>query len=490
MTRKAWVLALALAAIATPAIARAEDWRVVPGISDHFMYVDADSIERRADGRIAFRAVMRPEQAGAGGGYDRVDLAVRTQCGDEALDSDDDAVRAAALGRAARLTVLRGGRRVTASAEAAESIREQSGWLIGQVCRGELAGRRIATVEALMQVSGRIFSPSSGNYESAEVELTGIAVQGFEANWIELCGSEDGCSPGAQTELCWLEGNLSVPLPPGARPEWNGGPGGPPRYTAAVRFRGKIQRSPSGTGFGHMQAAGCQVVVTGPVTYAPDPGRGSSSAPAEAGARPAAVSAYQALLAALAEAGPFAMAAGAQRLQATGFSRPDEFRDVNACRSYARAAGGSGATDMPAIDWTTVRSVVRRGAEVRIGDRRHDENLTYFLETPSAARQLKRAAEGMLGGRIEGVEQTGRRVTVRFAGGGRRPLNFADAGQATRVAGLAWQARGQEIADVRQSHNRLILMPARELVLTFANAGRAEAAAARMETLRAACAAR
>ena len=478
--RTGWLIAIATAALAA-GTARAEDWRVMPVSGHDFSFVDADSIVRRADGGLSYRGLMRLDENGSNSdfGYDRIDLDVRTSCAPPAEGEDPAAT--------SRRTYSYRGRRVAEPDWKAVEVVTDISWVADQLCRGVIGSRKIASIEDAMRTRGDYGSPDAmAAFESDEVQLTGTVVQGFEINGISLCGSEAGCTDDAPSEFCWLIGPINVPVPPGAQ-DWQGG--SPRRDSADVTFRGKILRSRTGRGFGHLGAFGCQVQVTGPVEYItitqrrPPPLRYG-----EEGKRPEAVAASAALLQAMNGAGGFTLANAVLSARADRLVAGSGHDATNACYTYGRLGDGYLDHRLAGFSWNLVRSVRRDGAAVTVETSKYDEGLHFYVATPAAAARQARFAEELVAGKVTGVEQAGRQVTVHFETGAPRRIDFADAGEATEAAGLAWRLRGREIARVQQNGNNFSLSPVERVTVTFADEAKATAAADAMAALRTACA--
>lgn len=476
MARGAWVLGMMLAAGAGPAAA--QDWRAMPVHGHDLGFIDADSVVRRG-GTIRFRAQLRLDEnpSNSDFGYDRVDLRVTGRCAQLRADPD-------ALVTAERLYSRRGRRVAEPGFMAGRSVEEATS-LADLVCSGIVGARGFASVEAAMATPGGREAPDlMAAYRSDEVELTGTVVQGFEMNGIQLCGSETGCVDGAQAEFCWLEGSINVPAPAGA-PEWVGG--SLRRDSADFVFRGRILRSRTGRGFGHVDAFGCQVIPAGParrttITQRMAP-RSDRFAP---GRRPAAVAANAALVAMMAGAGTVRLAQGTG---SWAFNEvvPGSSDMSAACYSTPKFNGGWLDSPARGLDWAAVAQVSRAGATVTVAQSGYDENLTFATSTPARAAQLKTFAERLVARRVTAVEQQGRRVTIRFEGGRRETMTFPDAGLAIEAAGIADKLAGREIAAVRQDTNRFYALPLERSTLTFDSEARAAEAQRLMEALRAAC---
>jgi len=481
---KALMMGTALTALAGAAAARAEDWRGSGVFQHDLAFVDADSIVRPGNGTIRLRAQMRLADVANVGkrGYDRVDLRLVGRC--PASPSEDPV-----LIRLDR-RYLRTGRRVAEPRGAAEQVRADAGYMIATLCHGQIGRRGFAGIEAAVASGegGHALPPTEIRWRSEQVELTGTVVQGFEMDAINLCGSEAGCTDDAPEEFCWLQSDINVPVSAGAQP---GQGGSPARHSADYTFPGWIERSASGRGFGHVGAYGCQVTATGPVRETKIMQRRPAQPnPTEPGERPAAAAAHAAMAATIAEAGPVRIGAGGERswsitgLDAAGGASGRG----NACHSHAKIAGTTFDREVPSIDWTDNAGVARRGATVVVATAGFDEALSFVAATPVAARRIRSLLEKAMGG-VTGVEQDGRRVTVRFGSRAPETIEFKDAGLATEAAGIAHQLRGREIVAVGGYANRVWARPLRRVALTFADEGKAAEAQQLMDALRKACAA-
>jgi hypothetical protein len=477
---------LAAAAIAagsgSAAAAEAADWRAVAMSHHDVVFIDADSVRRSGDGTIRFEAQHRLAEnpSNSDFGYDRIDVEVSGRCGAPGDEPPPATTRRSYSYR---------GRGVAAPAWRQAGVAEDAAWIAAMVCEGTIGRRSFGDPAAAMAEYDEHDSLERlAASVSAEAELTGTVVQGFEMNGIALCGSEAGCREDAPSEFCWLSGAISVPTPAGA-PQWT--EGGPRRDTADLTFRGRIHRSRNGRGFGHVGAFGCQVEVTGPARPATIP-RGTPPPAAERGSegrRPAAIAAHAALFEAVRSGGHLQFATEARQWTI------DELRPGTsdnggdgACYSSPRFGGTWLDGGAPGILWTRILRIERDGPTLTLVTTGYSESLDFHLASPADAAARADLARRIGGRRLAGIVQEGRAVTLRFAGGGRERLRFADAAQAVEAAGAAQRLSGEEIAELRQSGARLTALPFRRMRFTFANAEAATGAVGLMDALRSACA--
>lgn len=462
--------------------ARAEDWRAVSLSHHDVVFIDADSVRRRPDGRIAFRARHRLAENASNRdfGYDRIDLAVSGRC----APGSDEAPPATST----RSYFLRG-RGIGRVDWREAGVADDSASLTGAVCHGLIGYRSFADLEPAMTEYGDHDSLERlAASVSEETELTGTVVQGFEINAISLCASA-GCSAGAPTEFCWLEGPVHVPAPPDA-PGWVSG--GPRRDAAGVAFRGRIHRSRTGNGFGHMGAYGCLVEVTGPVRFdaaaARQAGRPEEDAP---GRRAETVTAHAALEQAIAAAGAVATESGGRRWTVDSVQASSGNRGVaDACYSVPRFGGNYLQPIAPSWGWPTVRAVERAGAAVTLASSYWDDGLDFHLASAADAARIAELARRIASRRAASVAQAGRTVTVRYGNGRRERLSFADPARAIQAAAIADRMLVSEIAEVRQQDRRVTALPIRRVTLTFADEAKAAEVVRHMEALRSLCSAR
>lgn len=471
---------IGVAVLAGAGEARAEDWRAMWTSHHDLVFLDADSVRRRPDGRIAFRARHRLAESDSNRdfGYDRIDLGVSGRCGPDMAEAPPASSR--------RAYSLRG-RRVAAPGWRDEDVASDAGWIAIMVCNGTIGHRSFADLDAPMaEYAEHRTLERLAAYRSPEVELTGTVVQGFEMNGVSLCGSEEGCSEGAPTEYCWLEGNINVPAPAGA-PEWVDG--GPRRDTADLAFRGRIHRSRTRGGFGHMSAFSCLVEPTGPArpaTIVRQPlEQVDHGVP---GRRPEAVAAHAALAETIASGGRIELAHGLRRwaideivlAASTGGGG-------GACYSLPRFGGNYLERNPPAIGWPLVRGIERSGSRITIVTTGYDESLEFHLPNSAAAQATAAFAERLIASRVESVAQEGSEVVLRYAGGRRERIRFADAAGAIVAAGIAGKLRAAEVVDVKLEGTRARAVPVERIALTFPGEAHAIEALPLMEALRSAC---
>jgi hypothetical protein len=458
--------------------ARAEDWRAMDTRNHEVVFVDADSVRRRDDGRIAFRARHRLAESDSNRdfGYDRIDVTVSGRCTPNMADGPPASSR--------RAYSLRG-RRVAAPDWREEDAADDIGWIAIMVCNGRIGHRRFADLDAAMaEYAEHDTLERLAAYQSPEVELTGTVVQGFEMNAVSLCGSEEGCSEGAPPEYCWLEGAINVPAPAGA-PEW--ADGGPRRDRADFAFRGRIHRSRTRGGFGHMGGYSCLVEATGPArpaTIVPQ----ERVDPIALGRRPEAVAAHDALSAAVAGHGRIEYSAGLRRWAVDELQAADTANDGGgACYTRPRFGGDFLEYGAPWIGWAQIRAIERRGGAITLTSAGYEESLEFHLPTPAAAEETAAFARRVIAAPVAGIAQQGPVVTLRHADGRRERLRFADSAGAIQAAGIAARLRGTEIAEVRRQGILVWAAPLERIALGFPGEARALAVLPLMEALRAAC---
>jgi hypothetical protein len=444
------------------------------------VFLDADSVRRRPDGRIVFLARHRlaENESNRDFGYDRIDLAVSGRCGPDMAEAPPASSRRAYFHR---------GRPVAAPDWRDEDVASDAGWIAIMVCNGTIGHRSFTDLDAAMaEYSEHDTLERLAAYRSSEVELTGTVVQGFEMNGVSLCGSEAGCSENAATEYCWLEGNINVPTPAGA-PDWVGG--GPRRDGADLTFRGRIHRSRTRGGFGHVNAFSCLVEATGPARPATIVRRPQVqidySAP---GRRPEAVATHAALAESIASGGRIELAHGLRRWAI------DEITPAastggggGSCYSLPRFGGNYLDRNPPSIGWPLVRRIERSGSRITIMTTGYDESLEFHLPNPAAAQATLAFAERLIASRVESVAQQGSEVVLRHADGRRERIQFDDAAGAIVAAGIAGKLRAAEVVDVKLEGTRVRAVPLERIALTFPGEARAMEALPRMEALRAAC---
>jgi hypothetical protein len=481
MRRKLMTVATGVLAAAGAGDARAEDWRVVETLAAPLALVDADSVVRRADGRIFFRAHVRG--GSVLGAFDFYNVAVRGNC---SLADDPDAEL---LERAER-TYFLGNRRVREASRWADNAQSETAWIASQLCNGSLSANGFPTLAAGIAEFRRQGSHEQMlGYRTGEVELVGRVSQGFEMNAIALCGSEAGCVDEAPYEFCWLEGNINVPAPPGA-PEWVGG--GPRRDSADVAFRGRITRSKDGRGFGHVGAYGCQVEVTGParfitITQRPprQPEKPAAVRPPEAEAQ----AAHAALLALVQSAAPLTVGLDGKSWTFDRLTQGRNEDTSGACTAILRKGDDymSGDRAPGSFHWPSITRIGRQGAIATLVSTGYDENLSWRFATPVQAMRAKAIAQRLPLARIGSVEQRGQRVTVGLSDGRRQVIAFADAAQAAQAAGYASQLRGREIVEFSQYASSFSALPVQRVTVSFASEQQAQEAVRLMERLRSLC---
>lgn len=462
------------------ASARAEDWRAVSTSHHDLVFVDADSVRRESDGRIAFRARHRLAQNDSNRdfGYDRIDLAVTGRC----------RVRGADLPPAGgtRKYFLRN-RAVEARDWREEDLSEEIPVLADMVCRGELGHRRWADLDrAMAEYDDHDSLERLAAHVTGERELTGIVVQGFEMNAVSLCG-EGGCREDGPRETCWLEGDVHVPTPAGA-PDGVGG--GPRRDSAGAAFTGRIYRSRSRRGFGHMGAMSCLVEVTGPARFVEiDPQRPEPAVDyGEPGRRPGAVAAHAAFVESIRAAASVELGSDDRRWTIDDFSPAAASPSGGACYSLPKFADSYVPGTAPALGWPETRRIVRDGASVTLVSDVYDGDLDLNLPDAESAGRMAAYVRRLSKSPVASVAQKGSRVTIGHSTGAREEFRFADAALAVQAAGVANRLLGREVRDIKTIGANLIIRRAQRLTLTFPDEAKAAEAERRMEALRSACA--
>lgn len=459
--------------------AKAEDWRAVSTSHQDVVFVDADSVRRQSDGRIAFRARHRLDENDSNRdfGYDRIDLAVTGRC----QARDPDLPPAASVRR-----YFLGGRAVAALDWREEDLVEDGARLVARICRGLIGYRRFDDLDRAMAEFGEHGSLERlAAYVTGETELTGIVVQGWEMNAVSLCGP-DLCREAPPKEVCWLDGNISVPAPAGA-PEWIGG--GPRRDSAGAAFTGRIHRSLEGRGFGHMGGMACLVQATGPARFVEiAPPRQPQAENGAAGARREAVAAHADFAASI-------KAASAVKLESDGGHwTVDEYAPAagahsgGACYSLPRFRGDHVQPWGPALGWTGAGAILRRGRAVTIAVDYHDRDLDLYLAHDKAAQSIALFVRRLASPGVARVSQKASRVTIVGRSGSKEEFRFADSAEAVRAAGIAQSLLGLEIVREMQSGNRVTILRVQRQILTFPDEARAAEAEHRMVVLRGACA--
>lgn len=478
MRSTAWALA-GLVLTGASFEAKAEDWRSASLSHHDVVFVDSDSVRRRPDGRIAFRARHRLNENDSNRdfGYDRIDLAVTARCPrPDAGPTPASSVRKYFLHNQA----------VAAQSWREPDVAEDAADLAETVCRG-LVGYRSWTDldQAMSEYRGHNSFERLAAFVTGEMELTGIVVQGWEMNAVSLCG-EDLCRESPPHEFCWLDGNISVPAPAGA-PEWVGG--GPRRDSAGAAFTGRIHRSLSGRGFGHMGGMACLVEATGPARFVEiAPPRPPQVEYGTAGARPEAVAAHAAFSESIKTASGVALESDGKRWTVDDFGPAAGPPSGGACYSLPRFRGDYVKPWGPALGWQSVRDIVRRAAAVTVAVDHHDGDLDLYLAHGKAADGIAGFVRRLSDLGVASIAQKGPRVTIGGASGSRQAFRFADSAEAVRAAGIANRLLGREIAQVKQSGNRVTILRVQRQTLTFPDEGKAAEALERMEVLRQACA--
>jgi hypothetical protein len=458
--------------------ARAEDWRAVRTSHHDVVFVDADSVQRHFDGRIAFRTRHRLAQNDSNRdfGYDRIDVAVAGRCG-----RSPDGQPLPAAGR--RTYHLRG-RPIAVVEWREEELVDDLGGIAADLCDGMIGHRRIVDLDqAMAEYADHDSLERLAAHVTGEVELVGTVVQGWEMNGVLLCGSEEGCREDSPTEFCWLEGGIRVPAPPGA-PEWVDG--GPRRDSAGAAFKGRIHRSRDGRGFGHMGAFACLVEVTGRVQFVTVPKRREQrrddSAP---GLSPQAIAAHQAFAEAVRSAGTVGLGRGRRRWEVDGFETGSS---GGACYSLPSVKSGSRDQHPPVLGWPGLERMSREGAAITLVSRDWDPDLTFHFADPKAAAASEPYVRKLSSRGVTAISQKGAKVAIRYSDGREESFRFRDSATAVRAAGMADNMRGREIAEVKRETNRLTATPLDRVSLTFPDESLAQLAYERMEALRTACA--
>lgn len=459
--------------------AKAEDWRAASTSHHDVVFVDADSVRRQPDGRIAFRARHRLDENDSNRdfGYDRIDVAVTSRCKGRGSDLPTSSVRKYFLRNKA----------VAAQGWRDEDVVEDAAELATTICRGFIGYRRFADLDrAMSEYREHDSLERLAAYVTGEMELTGIVVQGWEMNAVSLCGP-DGCREAPPTEFCWLDGNINVSAPAGA-PEWVDG--GPRRDSAGAVFTGRVHRSLEGRGFGHMGGMACLVEATGAARFVEiAPPRPPQTAYGAAGARPEAVAAHTAFAESVKAASPVQLAADGKRWTVDDFGPAAGPPSGGACYSLPRFRGDYAKPWGPAIGWSQARDIVRRGADVTVALDYHDGDLGLYLAHEAAAESIAAFVRRLSDLGVAGVAQKGARVTVVGPSGSKQEFRFADAAEAVRAAGIANRLLGREIAQVKRSGNRVSIQRVQRQTLAFSDEAKAAEAEQRMRALREACAA-
>jgi hypothetical protein len=451
--------------------AAAADWRAVTG-GHNVGFVDADSVERGADGRISFsgRFMLGENNPSGDLGYDRYDARVTGDCsgGEEARMQS-------------RRTFFFRGKTVAAPDWIEEDAEADVAAMARELCGGVIGYRSFATLEAAMtEYKDHRSVERLAAYVSDEVELTGTVVQGFEMNGIALCGSEAGCTPRAPVEFCWLEANISVPVPAGADPQ------SIRRDTADMAFRGRIMRSRTGHGFGHMHALGCQVEATGPARPATIEKRPAVPDPDQNGRSEAAVAAHARMAAAFAGAGKVGLAQDGHSWTVDELKeRPTGWQ--GACGSDMLFGGQSLDPYPTAIMWDNILAMDVADRDLTVRTSRWNGNTEFHLVTPQAADATQALVEKLRSAGVASVTQKGRRVKVKLANGGEWTQTYPSTALAIEAAGIAGALLGREVAAIQRRGNTVSALLAREVKFTFENEQKAREIAGHLENLRGVC---
>lgn len=467
-------LVLALAA----GEADAEDWRAVSESHHDVVFVDADSVAREADGRIAFRARHRlaENDSNRDFGYDRIDLAVTGRCSAGGGDPPPAS--------GTRKYFLRG-RPVAARDWREEGLADDLPGLARAVCRGALGYRRLADLDSAMAEYGDHNSLERlAAWITGETELTGLVVQGFEMNAVTLC-DDSTCRLESMRESCWLDGDIRVPTP-AAPPE--GTSGHPRRDSAGVVFRGRIHRSRSQGGFGHMGAMPCLVEVTGPVRFVDVPVTPPPVLrvyPQAPGSRPETVAAHRALAGTIRAAAKVGLASEGRNWVLDDLAASE--LGGGACYSIPKFRSASLGAYGSSLGWPETRTIERKGPAVTLVSSHFDEDLHLYLPHAEAAATIARFVRRLSGHGVADVAQKGARVTVRDRTGAAHGIRFASAAEAVLAAGIAQRMIGRDVTDVKEAGHRVTARRLRRETLTFPDEARAAEAERHMEALREAC---
>lgn len=457
--------------------AQAEDWRAVTNSHHDIVFVDADSVRRESDGRIAFSARHRlaENDSNRDFGYDRIDIAVEGRC-----ERTPDGQPVPAAGRR---TYRLQGRPIPVQQWREEGLNGDLGGIAADICDGRIGHRRFVDLDSAMaEYADHDSLERLAAHVTGEVELVGTVVQGWEMNAVSLCGSEEGCREDSPEEYCWLDGNIAVPAPAGA-PEWVDG--GPRRDSAGAAFRGRIHRSREGKGFGHMGGYACLVEATGPARFVTVPGRPRDRSDGKAPAGPEAIAAHRAFAESIRAAARVGLATGPRRWEVDEFSPGTG--NLDACYSLPRFKGADLDFHAPLLGWRGVERIGREGARLVLASREYDPDLIFYAPTPKASRDTEHFLRKLSARGVEAVSQKGAKVAIRYPDGGNESFRFGDPASAVRAAGMAQRLRGREIAEVKAQANRVTATPLRLISLTFPDEALARRSQERMQALRAAC---
>ena len=448
----------------------AADWRAMPHYGRDVAFVDADSVRRKADGTIGFEArfLLGEDNPSGDFGYDRHNLTATARCGQDKAESVRDLQT--------KRTFLFRGSAASPDNWIVEEAEGAAGGLAGNLCRGLIGYRSFATPE-----DGLAEYKQSHSVEqlmasvSAEAELTGTVVQGFEMNGVALCGSEAGCTPKAPTEFCWLQGSIHVPVPAGADPNTIR------RDSADFAFRGRVLRSPTGRGFGHVRAFGCQVEMTGPARPATIERAEAAARPVSLGTSEAALGAHKALEDAFRGIGAVTAAQDGRSWPMDELkARPSDWQ--GACGSDLKFKGASLDPYPTAIIWDLVDAIEVRGPVLAIRTSRWREGGEFRMPTPGAALELVTLLDRLRAGGIRSVAQRGNAVTVLqgilthhgpiFAG--KTKLKQQSAADAVMLAGIIDSLSRMDVHSIKQQGNLVTALGARHVGLTFESEAKAE----------------
>ncbi|MGA9582548.1 MAG: hypothetical protein WBR13_11345 [Allosphingosinicella sp.] len=457
--------------------AQAEDWRALTNSHHDIVFVDADSVRREADGRIAFRTRHRlaENDSNRDFGYDRIDVAVAGRC-----ERSADGQPVPAVGRR---TYRLQGRPIPVQSWREEGLNGDLGGIAADMCDGRIGHRRFVDLDSAMAEYAEHDSLERlAAHVTGEVELVGTVVQGWEMNAVSLCGSEQGCSDGSPEEFCWLDGNIAVPAPAGA-PEWVNG--GPRRDSAGAAFRGRIHRSREGKGFGHMGGFACLVEATGPARFVTVPGRPEARSEAKAPASSEAIAAHQGFAESIETAARVGLVTGPRRWEIDEFSPGTG--SLDACYSRPRFKGADLDFPAPLLGWRGVERIGRDGARLVLASREYDPDLIFYAANPEASRETEDFLRKLSARGVQAVSQKGAKVAVLYSDGEKESFRFGDPPSAVHAAGMAHRLRGREIAEVKAQANRVTATALRLISITFPDEALARRSQERMEALRAAC---
>lgn len=473
---------LAAVALMSAGPAMAADWRAMPIHGRDLGFVDADSVRRSASGRISFKARFLLADPNPSGDYeyDAHDLAAEGVCASSGGETTVSGKR----------RFLFRGKAATPDDWIVEESQADAAAMTEALCRGEIGQRSFASPEdARAEYRDTNSVERLMAWVSPEAELTGTVVQGFEMNGILLCGSEQGCSEGAPSEFCWLDAPINVPVPAGA-----GGDGQIRRDTADYAFRGRIWRSPTGRGFGHVRASGCLAQATGRARLATIPRLPAKPAPTDPGIGEAALAAHGRLEKAM-------RGAGAVTATQAGNSWPiDELKArpagwQGACGSDLMFEGKSLDPYPTAINWDGIGAIDVLGPRLDIKTGQWS-GIQFHAATAAEAEEYRALLDELRVAGIVSVAQSGRRVTVRdgiathhgpiFSH--KRSFHRKSAAEAVRLAGMIGTVRGKDIYSVSRRGNEVTALTTRHVRLTFESEAKARTAESAMRELIRVCA--